>query len=134
MISQESAVTTSHLHLSSLRYITLGALTLCALLAGAPALALQPLSTFVAGARRASTDDRIAALTAVEQDAEALAALGRVLPSATARGIYTRNEFLAQVPTVLPVRPALPFGFGACVVLARYRPKACANVYQASAA
>jgi len=80
-----------------MRYITLGALTLCALLAGAPALALQPLSTFVAGARRASTDDRVAALTAVQQDAEALAALGRVLPSTTARGVYTRNEFEAKI-------------------------------------
>ena len=63
-----------------------------------PALALQPLSAFVAGARRASTDDRIAALSAVQQDAEALAALGRVLPSATARGVYTRNEFEAKLP------------------------------------
>ena len=97
MTSQESAVTISHLHLSSLRYITLGALTSGALLAASPALALQPLSTFVAGARRASTDDRIAALTAVQQDAEALAALGRVLPSATARGVYTRNEFESKL-------------------------------------
>ena len=97
MTSEESVVSTSHLHLSSLRYITLGALALGALLAATPALALQPLSTFVAGARRASTDDRIAALTAVQQDAEALTALGRVLPSTTARGVYTRNEFEAKL-------------------------------------
>lgn len=97
MTSEESALSTSHLHLSSLRYITLGALALGGSLAAPPALALQPLSTFVAGARRASTDDRIAALTAVQQDAEALTALGRVLPSTTARGVYTRNEFEAKL-------------------------------------
>jgi outer membrane protein TolC len=95
-------VTIPHLHLSSLRYITLGALTWGLLLGAAPALALQPLSTFVAGARRASTDDRIAALTTVQQEGEALAALGRVLPSATARGVYTRNEFAA---TFTPLPP-----------------------------
>src|SRR6266568_1084969 len=113
MTSEVSAVSTPHLHLSSLRYITLGALTLGALLAGPPALALQPLSTFVAGARRASTDDRVAALTAVQQDAEALAALGRVLPSATARGVYTRNEFESKLtPGQLgaPSGSALPSG------------------------
>ncbi|HEX7487371.1 MAG TPA: TolC family protein, partial [Anaeromyxobacteraceae bacterium] len=98
-------MTTPHLHLSSLRYITLGALAVGALLAATPALALQPLSTFVAGARRTSTDDRIAALTAVQQDAEALAALGRVLPSATARGVYTRNQFESKFGTVV-IQPA----------------------------
>ncbi len=76
---------------------TLGALALGVLLAGPPVLALQPISTFVAGARRASTDDRAAALTAVQQQAEALASLGRVLPATTARGVYTRNEFEAKL-------------------------------------
>src|SRR6266702_4188315 len=113
MTSEVSAVSTPHLHLSSLRYITLGGLSWVALLAAPPALALQPLSTFVAGARRASTDDRVAALTAVQQDAEALAALGRVLPSATARGVYTRNEFESKLtPGQLgaPSGSALPSG------------------------
>src|SRR6266567_3095165 len=64
MTSEVSAVSTPHLHLSSLRYITLGGLSWVALLAAPPALALQPLSTFVAGARRASTDDRTAAARA----------------------------------------------------------------------
>lgn len=50
MTSEESALSTSHLHLSSLRYITLGALALGGSLAAPPALALQPLSTFVAEA------------------------------------------------------------------------------------
>ncbi|HYS82416.1 MAG TPA: TolC family protein [Anaeromyxobacteraceae bacterium] len=91
----------------------MGGLSWVALLAAPPALALQPLSTFVAGARRASTDDRVAALTAVQQDAEALAALGRVLPSATARGVYTRNEFESKLtPGQLgaPSGSALPSG------------------------
>jgi outer membrane protein len=65
--------------------------------AAAPAAALQPLQSFVAGARNASSDQRIARLRAVEAEAEALRALGGALPSLSARGVYTRNEFESQV-------------------------------------
>jgi outer membrane protein TolC len=57
------------------------------------ALAQQPLEEFLAGARRANSGLHVAAANLEQQEAESLAALGRVLPSMTARGVYTRNEF-----------------------------------------
>ena len=82
----------------------------------APARALQPLSEFLAGARRDNTDERAALLAAVQQEAEALAALGRTLPVATARGVYTRNEFEAKIdPAEFGV--SLPSGLGATTLV-----------------
>ncbi|MDB4969776.1 MAG: outer rane efflux protein [Myxococcales bacterium] len=66
--------------------------------APAPAQALQPLAEFLAGARTASVDNREAAMTAVEQQEEALVALGRELPDVLVRGTYTRNQFAAVFP------------------------------------
>ncbi len=72
-----------------------------AVLAGAgPARALQPLSEFLAGARAANLDNREAAMAAVEQQHEALAALGRDLPSLSVRASYTRNQFAAVFPVM----------------------------------
>ncbi len=63
-----------------------------------PAAALQPLESFVAGARSQSFDAR-------EQDAvyeqrrwEAQAALGRLLPAFTAQGSLTHNQVKAELP------------------------------------
>ncbi|MCU1279074.1 MAG: outer rane efflux protein, partial [bacterium] len=67
----------------------------------APAHALQPLAEFLAAARTASVDNREAAMTAVEQREEALAALGRDLPDVLVRGTYTRNQFAAIFPVQL---------------------------------
>jgi outer membrane protein TolC len=83
--------------LSSVRFLTALALSLAVLLVGRPARALQPLSVFLKGARANSVDERVAALTVVQQNAEALTALGRSLPSLSARGVYTRNEFEAKI-------------------------------------
>ncbi len=76
-------------------------LALLALLGAAtPALALQPLSEFLAGARRASVDDRQAAVARVQAETGALATLGRSLPSVSARGIYTRNQYDVVFPAI----------------------------------
>jgi outer membrane protein TolC len=61
------------------------------------ASAVQPLSEFLAGARRMNVDNREAALVAVEQNDEALTRLGSALPQLSARGIYARNEFETAV-------------------------------------
>ena len=57
------------------------------------ALALQPLESFLAGARHASTATREAALVAVQRDAETLAAYGKLMPSAAISGTYTLNQY-----------------------------------------
>ena len=81
-------------HLSSVRSTIIAV----AVAAAAPASALQPLSEFLVAARGASVDNREAAMTAVEQEQEALAALGRELPDVLVRGTYTRNQFAAVFP------------------------------------
>lgn len=84
-------------------------------LPAAPALALQPLADFLSGARRASVDDREAAVTALEADNDALVTLGHALPSFSARGTYTRNQYDVTIPfsltpgappTVFTIQPA----------------------------
>src|SRR5258708_4690368 len=92
-------------YLWSVRSITI-------VLAGASAVtasALQPLPQFLSGARTASADERVALLNSAQQEGEALAALGRTLPSATARGVYTRNEFESKIDPA-QFGPALPPG------------------------
>jgi outer membrane protein TolC len=83
--------------LSSRRFRTTVVLLVASLLAVHPAQALQPLSVFVAGAKAASTDQRVANLTAAQQDADALTALGRTLPAASARLVYTHNQFESKI-------------------------------------
>jgi outer membrane protein TolC len=72
-----------------------------------PAFALQPLSEFLAAARRTNVDDREAALFAIEQREEALARLGQNLPSLSARVSYTRNQFesVIQLPPMAGAEP-----------------------------
>jgi outer membrane protein TolC len=63
-----------------------------------PAQAIEPLSAFLAGARATSPDMREAALTRAQQESESMVALGRALPSVSARGVYTRNPAGASLP------------------------------------
>lgn len=56
------------------------------------ALATEPLEVFLEHAKTQSFDAREAQITARQRDAEADASLGRLLPSFTARGTYTRNQ------------------------------------------
>ena len=70
-----------------------------------PALATQPLSTFLEGARSKGFDAREQNAVAEQREWEREAALGRLLPSLTARGIYTRNQYEAVIPAgpIVPV-------------------------------
>lgn len=82
------------------RFVSGGSL-LVGLLAASPAWALQPLGDFLAKTESRNFDVREARATALQRDAEAKTALGRILPSFTARGTYTRNQYevIAQFPT-----------------------------------
>jgi len=66
------------------------------------AFALQPLDEFLAGAHRFSLDNREAALNSLQQQRDLLAARGRLMPSVTARGIYTHNQYDAKVDFAIP--------------------------------
>lgn len=61
--------------------------------AESPAHATQPLEEFLAAARTKNFDAREQMATKDQRDWEKDAALGRLLPSFTARGTYTRNQF-----------------------------------------
>ncbi len=73
------------------------ALVVALLVATPHARALQPLEEFVDGARSTHPDARAAALLAVQRDAEALAARGALLPSVSATGTYTLNQYEAAL-------------------------------------
>src|SRR6202012_3512416 len=70
---------------------------LCALLPR-PAYALQPLDTFVQGARAHSLKLLEANATADQQQGNADVALGKVLPGIQLKGAYTRNQYEAAIP------------------------------------
>lgn len=75
-------------------YATTG---LLALAAARPAHATQPLDEFVSRSKTASFDARELEATERQREAEAGAALGRILPVASARGVYTRNQYEAAI-------------------------------------
>jgi outer membrane protein TolC len=62
------------------------------------ASATQPLETFLDAARKSSFDVREQSATVEQRNWESEAALGRLLPSASARGVYTRNQYAAVIP------------------------------------
>lgn len=76
------------------QFLSLSA-TIVALLAAAPAGATQPLEEFLERAKKASFDGRDAEVAKRQREAEADASLGRLLPSISARGVYTRNQYEA---------------------------------------
>jgi outer membrane protein len=63
----------------------------------AQAWALQPLSTFLAGASERNPDARVARATLRQRDAESKEQLSKLLPQFSARGVYTRNQYEAVV-------------------------------------
>ncbi len=67
------------------------------LAAAAPARALQPLETFLRGASTSGPDNREARANAESQDAQATAALGRLLPGVSLKGTYARNQYDSTV-------------------------------------
>ena len=62
-----------------------------------PARATQPLDEFVSHAKTASFDAKELEATERQREAEAGAALGRILPVASVRGVYTRNQYEAAI-------------------------------------
>jgi outer membrane protein TolC len=67
------------------------------------ALATQPLDLFLGRAKDQSFDAREASATERQRAAEADAALGRLTPTLSARGVYTRNQ--EEVAATLPNLP-----------------------------
>ncbi len=63
-----------------------------------PAWALQPLEAFLAAAKDHNPDVRVAKAMAEQRDAEVDVATGGLLPSLTARGVYTRNQYDSTIP------------------------------------
>src|SRR4051812_40437303 len=78
----------------SLRIAPVGAL----LLASGHARATQPLETFLEAARTTNYDVREQLAIVEQRDWEKESVFGRLLPAASARGVYTRNQYAAQIP------------------------------------
>jgi outer membrane protein TolC len=67
------------------------------------AAAIQPLEAFLDAARQNNFDVRAQRATLEQRDWEKESALGRLLPAASARGVYTRNQFAARIPpSIIP--------------------------------
>jgi outer membrane protein TolC len=89
---------------SSKKLLSIAAL-LGASLSAPSALATQPLSAFMDRAAGQSFDSRESAATFRQREAESDAALGKLLPAFSARGVYTRNQYEAAAQ--LPMGPRL---------------------------
>jgi len=62
------------------------------------ASATQPLETFLESARTSSYEVREQTATVEQRNWERESVLGRLLPSASARGVYSRNQYAAVIP------------------------------------
>ena len=81
------------------RCLTLPALAAAAALwPAAPARALQPLDTFLRGARTFSPDNREARANTQLSRAQSTAAVSRLLPGLSANGSYTANQYEEVLP------------------------------------
>ncbi len=88
-------------HLLSLNLRIAAALS--TLLATGVAGATQPLETFLYAAQSDSFDAREQRATLAQREWEREAAFGRLLPVLSARGVYTRNQYPAEIPpSVVP--------------------------------
>lgn len=79
----------------------LASLAAAGALFAAPAGATQPLDAFLERAKTQSFDAREASATESQRSSEADAALGRLTPAFTARGVYTRNQY--EVAAEFPI-------------------------------
>ncbi len=86
--------------LPRLRRLLAGSTLLSLLLLSLPASAVQPLETFLSAARSHSFQAREQKTRVHQRDWEQKAALGRLLPSFSARGVYQRNQY--EVAVQLP--------------------------------
>lgn len=60
--------------------------------------ALQPLEAFLRAAKRVNHDNREAAATTEQRQAESDVAKGRLYPAFSANGAYTRNQYEVSIP------------------------------------
>jgi outer membrane protein TolC len=71
-------------------------------LASPPALALQPVTEFLEHARTWNPQNRVAHATTEQRDAEVGVTTGNLLPSLSATGMYTRNQYEVTTAALLP--------------------------------
>ncbi|HEY4103903.1 MAG TPA: TolC family protein [Polyangiaceae bacterium] len=83
---------------SAARSACASALVVVTMLCAAPARAIQPLALFVQASTEANADLQIARSTSIQRDAEADRSTGLLLPSFTAQGTYTRNQYEVAFP------------------------------------
>jgi outer membrane protein TolC len=79
--------------LSATAFCTVWASGLLVLFCPSPAHALQPLTDFFAASHKASTDARQAAMVTVQREADEMISESQLLPSVSASGSYTLNQF-----------------------------------------
>ncbi|WP_160309040.1 TolC family protein, partial [Anaeromyxobacter sp. PSR-1] len=83
------------IHLRILKY----GLAAAVLALAGRASALQPLESFLRGARDASPDNAEARAARAQASAGTQAALGRALPGVSLLGTYTRNQYETRIPS-----------------------------------
>jgi outer membrane protein TolC len=90
------------------RPLAAAALAACALFAR-PALALQPVTEFVAHARTWNPQNRAAHATTAQRDAELGVSTGNLMPNFAATGMYTQNQYEVTTAALIPPG-SLPMG------------------------
>jgi outer membrane protein len=70
-----------------------------------PAFALQPVTEFLEHARTWNPQNRAAHATAVQRDEEVAVSTGSLLPSLSAQGTYTRNQYEVAPPGFGVIQP-----------------------------
>jgi outer membrane protein TolC len=98
-------MTHAPLHRRQPRSRTLLGATLALVAASAsarPALALQPVTEFLAHARVWNPQNRGARATTVQRDEEVAISTGALLPNLSATGTYTRNQYEVTTASLIP--------------------------------
>lgn len=72
-----------------------------ALSLSAGGMPLQPLATFLSAAKTYAVDNREVRAQSDQQTNEAYIIMGRALPSVSIKGIYTRNQYHAELPATI---------------------------------
>ncbi len=80
------------------RWAAFGGALLAAVVAASNAHATQPLGEFMTAARAENFDAREQRITLQQRQWETKAATGRLLPSLSARGTFTHNQYEAKLP------------------------------------
>jgi outer membrane protein TolC len=84
-----------------LRSLTPSFLGLALAMAPRPALALQPVTEFLAHAKAWNAQNRAARATTLQRDAEVGVSTGNLLPNFSATALYTRNQYEVSTSALL---------------------------------